>query len=193
MLFRSTLPTALRFFGPGGWFGDTVSDMMDWFAKLLLKNLNWWHSFIPNYGVAIILLTLCLKLLFFPLVRASSISMHKMKKLNPQMNALREKWKDDKQRQQQELMKFMVANKINPMKGCLPILPQIPVFFAFYQVLQTSIELRHAPFYGWIQDLSAMDPFFVTPLLMGVAMFVQQKLTPTTGRSEEHTSALQSH
>ncbi len=159
-------------------------------GRPLLLVIQTFERVVGNYGVAIILLTLCLKLLFFPLVRASSISMHKMKKLNPQMNAMREKFKDDKPRQQQELMKFMVANKINPMKGCLPILPQIPVFFAFYQVLQTSIELRHAPFYGWIHDLSAMDPFFVTPLLMGVAMFVQQKLTPTTGMDKTQEKIL---
>lgn len=159
-------------------------------GRPLLLVIQSFERLVGNYGVAIIMLTLCLKLLFYPLVRASSISMHKMKKLNPQMNALREKYKDDKQRQQQELMKFMVANKINPMKGCLPILPQIPVFFAFYQVLQTSIELRHAPFYGWIHDLSAMDPYFVTPLLMGVAMFIQQKLTPTTGMDKTQEKIL---
>ena len=159
-------------------------------GRPLLLVIQSFERLVGNYGVAIILLTLCLKFLFYPLVRASSISMHKMKKLNPQMTAMREKYKDDKQRQQQELMKFMVANKINPMKGCLPILPQIPVFFAFYQVLQTSIELRHAPFYGWIHDLSAMDPFFVTPLLMGVAMFIQQKLTPTTGMDKTQEKIL---
>jgi YidC/Oxa1 family membrane protein insertase len=116
--------------------------------------------------------------------------MHKMKKLNPQMAAIKEKFKDDRARQQQELMKFMGANKINPMKGCLPVLPQIPVFFAFYQVLQTSISLRHASFGLWIQDLSAMDPYFVTPLLMGVAMFVQQKLTPTSGMDKTQEKIL---
>jgi YidC/Oxa1 family membrane protein insertase len=150
-------------------------------ARPLLSIIEGFYKVTGNYGVAIILLTILLKTLFYPLMKASSASMHRMKKLNPQMNAIRERYADDKARQQQELMKFMGQNKINPMKGCLPILPQIPVFFAFYGVLQTSIQLRHAPFFGWIQDLSAMDPFFVTPLLMGVAMLVQQKLTPTTG------------
>lgn len=150
-------------------------------ARPLLAIIEGFKNVTGNYGIAIILLTIALKMLFYPLMRASSKSMHAMKKLNPQMNAIREKFKDDRQRQQQELMKFMSANKINPMKGCLPMLPQIPVFFAFYRVLQTSIQLRHAPFYGWIQDLSYMDPFFVTPILMGIAMLVQQKLTPTTG------------
>ncbi len=159
-------------------------------ARPLLLVIEGFEKVTRNYGLAIILLTICLKLLFYPLVRASTISMHKMKKLNPQMAAIKEKFKDDRARQQQELMKFMAANKINPMKGCLPVLPQIPVFFAFYQVLQTSISLRHASFGLWIQDLSAMDPYFVTPLLMGVAMFVQQKLTPTSGMDKTQEKIL---
>lgn len=159
-------------------------------AKPLLAVIEGFHKATGNYGVAIILLTILLKVLFYPLMRASSVSMHKMKKLNPQMQALRDKFKDDRQRQQQELMKFMSANKMNPMQGCLPVLPQIPVFFAFYQVLQTSIQLRHAPFFFWIQDLSAMDPYIVTPLLMGVAMVVQQKLTPTTGMDKTQEKIL---
>jgi YidC/Oxa1 family membrane protein insertase len=159
-------------------------------AEPLLMVIEAFQRVTRNYGVAIILLTICLKLLFYPLVRASTISMHKMKKLNPQMNALKERFKDDRARQQQELMKFMAANKINPMKGCLPVLPTIPVFFAFYQVLQTSISLRHAPFGLWIHDLSAMDPYFVTPVLMGAAMVVQQKLTPTTGMDKTQEKIL---
>jgi YidC/Oxa1 family membrane protein insertase len=143
-----------------------------------------------NYGLAIIFLTILLKVLFYPLMRASAESMHKMKQLQPQMKAMQEKFKDDRQRLNQELMKFYAQHKINPMKGCLPILPQIPVFFAFYQVLQNAIELRHAPFYGWIQDLSSMDPYLVTPLLMGVAMFVQQKLTPTAGMDKTQEKIL---
>lgn len=143
-----------------------------------------------NYGLAIIFLTILLKVLFYPLMRASAESMHKMKQLQPQMKALQEKFKDDRQRLNQELMKFYAQHKINPMKGCLPILPQIPVFFAFYQVLQNAIELRHAPFYGWIYDLSEMDPYLVTPLLMGVAMFVQQKLTPQAGMDKTQEKIL---
>lgn len=159
-------------------------------GRPLLSVIQGFFRLTHNYGLAIIFVTLCLKALFYPLVRASSRSMHKMKQLNPQMSAIREKWKSDPQRQQQELMKFMGQNKINPAKGCLPILPQIPVFFAFYQVLQTSIALRHAPFFGWIQDLSAMDPYFVTPLLMGAAMFAQQRLTPTTGMDKTQEKIL---
>ena len=143
-----------------------------------------------NYGVAIIVLTIILKILFYPLMRASAESMHKMKQLQPQMKALQDRYKDDRARLNQELMKFYAQHKINPMKGCLPILPQIPVFFAFYQVLQNAIELRHAPFFGWIQDLSSMDPYLVTPLLMGVAMFVQQKLTPQAGMDKTQEKIL---
>ena len=159
-------------------------------ARPLLSVIEGFQQVTHNYGVAIILLTICLKLLFFPLMKASSTSMHRMKKLNPQMQLIRDKYKDDKAKQQQELMKFMGSHKINPMKGCLPVLPQIPVFFAFYQVLQNSIQLRHAPFAMWIHDLSAMDPYFVTPLLMGVAMFMQQKLTPTTGMDKTQEKIL---
>jgi YidC/Oxa1 family membrane protein insertase len=150
-------------------------------AKPLLLALHGIHGFVGNYGIAIILLTIILKVLFYPLVKASSTSMHKMKKLNPEMQEMREKYKDDPMKQREEMMKFWQKHKINPMKGCFPILPQIPVFFAFYQTLFRSIELRQAPLGGWIQDLSIADPYYVTPILMAAAMFVQQKLTPTTG------------
>lgn len=164
--------------------------VFDFIARPLLMVIEGFRKVTGNFGVSIVLLTILLKVLFYPLVRASSVSAYKMRKLNPEIQALKDKFKDDKQRQQQEMMKLWVQHKVNPMKGCLPILPQIPVFFAFYQVLQTSIQLRHAPFFGWIQDLSAMDPFFVTPLLMGVAMFVQQKLTPTTGMDKTQEKVL---
>ena len=156
-----------------GWFGVI--------SLPLLATVKWLYKFVGNYGIAIILLTIFIKLLFYPLTRSSVRSMQGMKKLQPQMTAIRARHKDDPKRQQQELMKFMSTNKVNPMKGCLPILPQIPVFFAFYRVLSTSIELRHAPFFAWITDLSAKDPYYVTPLLLGVCMFAQQKLTPMTG------------
>lgn len=162
--------------------GDTVDfGFFSFIAKPLLLAVQGFFNLTGNYGVAIIVMTLLLKLLFYPLMKASSTSMHKLKKLNPQMQEIREKHKDDKPRQQQEMMKFMTANKVNPMKGCFPILPQIPVFFAFWQVLRTSIDLRHAEFFGYINDLTAPDAYYITPILMGVAMFAQQKLTPTTG------------
>ena len=154
---------------------------LDMIASPLLLAIKGLHKFIGNYGISIIVLTLLLKILFFPLARQAAISAARMKKLNPEMTKIREKHKANPQQMQMELMKFMSVNKINPMKGCLPILPQIPVFFALFRVLSASIDLRHAPFYGWITDLSAKDPYLVTPLILTGCMFVQQRLTPMTG------------
>ena len=157
---------------------------LGFFAKIthpLLWALHFLNDLVKNWGLAVIVLTIFLKLLFYPLTRQAAVSMNKMKKLQPEMNKIREKFKDEPQKMQQEIMRFMGLHKVNPMKGCLPILPQIPVFFAFYRVLSTSIELRQAPFFGWIQDLSSADPYYITPLILGVAMFAQQRLTPTTG------------
>lgn len=134
---------------------------------------------VGNWGVAIILLTLLIKLLFFKLSATSYRSMAKMRKVAPEMNRIREEYKNDRQKQSQELMKLYQKEKINPLGGCLPILVQMPVFIALYYVLLESVELRHAPFVGWIQDLSAIDPYFVLPLLMGASMFLQTKLNPT--------------
>jgi YidC/Oxa1 family membrane protein insertase len=156
-----------------GWF--------DMIAQPLLLAIKGLYKMTGNYGVAIIILTILLKILFYPLAKQAAVSAAKMKKLNPEMTKLREKYKQDPQRMQMELMKFMSQNKINPMKGCLPILPTIPVFFALFRVLSASIELRHAPFYGWILDLSAKDPYLVTPIILTVCMFIQQKMTPMTG------------
>ena len=152
-----------------------------WFAIIaepLLWGLKGLYKYVHNYGIAIILITLLLKLLLFPLTKSSVLSMKKMQKLNPQMNKIREKYKNDPQRQQKEIMAFMAKHQINPMKGCVPILAQTPVFIAFYNVLSQAIELRHAPFFFWIQDLSVADPYYITPVLMGAGMFLQQKLTP---------------
>lgn len=159
-------------------------------ARPLLAALKIVDNQTHNFGVAILLITLALKICFYPLTRQAAISMNKMKVLQPEMNAIRERYKSDQQTQQRELMAFMVKNKVNPMKGCLPILPQIPVFFAYYQVLQHAIELRHAPFAGWILDLSAKDPYYVTPLLLGAGMFIQQRLTPTTGMDKSQEKIL---
>ncbi len=114
-------------------------------------------AFLATFGFAILALTVIVKLIFYPLANKSYVSMAKMKKLQPQMEQLRERFKDDKPRMQQELMQLYQKEKINPA-GCLPILVQIPVFFALYKVLYTSIDMRHAPFVGWIKDLSAPDP-----------------------------------
>ncbi len=148
-------------------------------AKPLMVVLKFFYGFLGNYGLAIILLTVCIKIIFWPLTQKSYKSMKGMQKLQPEMKKLREKFGSDKQRLNQEMMKFYKENKVNPMGGCLPMLIQIPVFFALYRVLLGSIELRHAPFMLWITDLSAKDPYYVTPLIMGVTMFLQQKMTPT--------------
>jgi YidC/Oxa1 family membrane protein insertase len=156
-----------------GWFS--------FFAHPLMAVLKELHKHLHNWGLAIIVITVLLKILFYPLTKSAAVSMKKMQKLQPQMTAIREKFKDDPQRQQRELMAFMSQNKVNPFKGCLPILPQIPVFIAFYNLLSQTIELRHAPFFGWITDLASRDPYYITPILLAVGMFLQQKLTPNPG------------
>lgn len=153
-----------------GWFGVIARPLL-WVVKSIFTVTG-------NYGLAIILLTICLKILFYPLTRAAAVSMKRMQQFTPELTRIKEKYKDDRQAQNREVMAFMAKHKINPAKGCLPILPQIPVFIAFYNVLSHAIELRHAPFFGWIQDLSAADPFYITPVLLGVGMLIQQKLTP---------------
>jgi len=168
-----------------GWF--------DIIAKPLLALLNFLYGFVGNYGVAIIIVTILTKIIFFPLAQKSYKSMKQMQKLQPQITKIREKYKHDKQRMNQEIMQLYKTYKVNPMGGCLPMLVQIPVFIAFYKVLGASIELRHAPFMLWINDLSAPDRLWpdlglpyvggipVLTLLMGVSMFIQQKMTPTMG------------
>ena len=148
-------------------------------AKPLIVVLKFFYNFTGNYGFSIILLTLCIKIIFWPLTQKSYKSMKGMQKLQPEMKRLREKYGSDKQKLNQEMMSFYKEHKVNPLGGCLPMLIQIPVFFALYRVLLGSIELRHAPFMLWITDLSAKDPYYVTPLVMGVTMFLQQKMTPS--------------
>ncbi len=148
-------------------------------AKPLMHVLKFFYDFIGNYGFAIILLTVCIKIIFWPLTQKSYKSMKGMQNLQPQMQKLREKYSNDKQRLNQEMMSFYKDNKVNPLGGCLPMLIQIPVFFALYQVLLGAIELRHAPFIFWITDLSVKDPYYITPVIMGATMFIQQKMTPT--------------
>ncbi len=165
--------------------------------------LHWLSELTGNYGVAILIFTLFLKILFFPLANKSYKAMGKMKLLAPQMQELKDKFKDDPQKMQQEMMALYKREKVNPVSGCLPIIIQIPVFFALYKVLFVTIEMRHAPFFGWIRDLSAQDPtniftlfglipweptvvpiigpflhLGIWPLLMGVTMYAQQKLNP---------------
>ncbi len=158
-------------------------------AKPLLIVLNWFYKYVHNYGIAIILLTILIKLLFYPLTNKSYESMKKMKEIQPQIMKLKEMYKDDKVKLNQEIMELYRRHKVNPFGGCLPIIIQIPVFFALYKTLLVAIELRHAPFIKylpfthkyWLVDLSAKDPYYITPILMGISMYIQQKMTPTGG------------
>ena len=142
-----------------------------WFLKFIYK-------YVGNYGVAIIILTIVIKLLTFPLVLKSTKSMRKMAEFQPKLKALQDKHKDNKEALNREMMVLMKGSGYNPMAGCLPMLLQMPIFFALYSVLYAAVELYHAPFALWIVDLSAKDPLYITPILMTVVMFLQQKLTP---------------
>jgi len=148
-------------------------------AKPLFWVLKLFHSWLGNWGLAIILLTIVIKLIFFPLSAASYRSMAKMKLVTPRLMKLREQYADDKAKLNQAMMDLYKTEKINPLGGCLPILVQIPVFIALYWVLFESVELRNAPFYLWIKDLSAPDPWYVLPTLMMASMIVQTKMNPT--------------
>ena len=166
-------------------------------TKPMFQILSFFYSLVGNFGIAIMLLTILVKLVMFPLANKSYTAMSQMKLLTPKMKELQERFKDDKLKMQQEIMAMYKREKVNPMSGCLPILVQIPVFFALYKVLYVTIEMRHAPFFGWIQDLSAPDPttifnFFglfpwdvpqflmigVWPLIMCLTMVIQQRLNP---------------
>lgn len=173
-----------------------LSDAIDfgWTSFLavpLLQALKWLHNYVHNYGLAIIILTFMIKMLLFPLTYKSTKSMAKIAVLQPQLNALREKYKDDKEKLNVEMMKFMKTNGYNPVGGCLPILLQMPIFFALYRVLFNSMELYQTPFYGWIHDLSRPDPFFITPILLTGLMYLQQKLTPTAAADPAQQKMLQ--
>jgi YidC/Oxa1 family membrane protein insertase len=187
---------------------DRFDRLIDWgyfyfITKPLFLAMEWLYQHIGNFGVSILLITVLIKLVFFPLANKSYASMAKMKAVQPEMVAIRERFADDKMKQQQAMMELYKKEKINPVAGCLPIVIQIPVFFALYKVLLITIEMRHAPFFGWIQDLSAPDPttifnlfglipwdpshlpvvgpflmLGVWPLIMGVTMWVQMKLNP---------------
>ena len=163
-----------------------------WFsiiAKPLVMLLQFLHSYVGNYGTAIILMTVLIKILFWPLSQKSYKSMEQMRKLQPMMQKIREKHADDKEALNREIMQLYKTYKVNPAGGCLPILVQIPVFIGLYQTLLNAIELRHTPFITylpftdklWLADLSAQDPFCITPLVMGATMLLQQKMTPAPG------------
>jgi len=154
--------------------------MWGFFAEWILRGLQFFYKFLPNYGISIILLTLLIRLLTFPLQYKSFVSMKKLQLIQPELTKIREKFKDDPQKLQKESMDLFKRSGANPLGGCLPLLLQMPVFFAFYKVLYSAVELVNADFYFWIHDLSNKDPYYVLPLLMTIAMFLQQKLTPNT-------------
>ncbi|MDB4042235.1 membrane protein insertase YidC [Methylophilaceae bacterium] len=147
-------------------------------ASPLFSVLSGIYKMVGNWGIAIILLTVLIKLLFYPLSAASYRSMAQMRELAPRLASMKERFGDDKQKMQQAMMELYKTEKINPLGGCLPILIQIPVFIALYWVLLGSVELRHAPFFGWISDLSVSDPYYILPILMAASMFLQTKLNP---------------
>ena len=183
--------------------------LIDWgwfyfITKPMFLALDFFYHLVGNFGIAILLVTVLVKLLFFPLANKSYASMAKMKSVQPQLAALKERYPDDRVKQQQEMMEIYKKEKINPIAGCLPVALQIPVFFSLYKVLFVTIEMRHAPFYGWIKDLSAPDPtnlfnlfgllhfdptqlplfghylaLGVWPIIMGITMWFQMKLNPT--------------
>lgn len=148
-------------------------------AKPLLDILVWIHSYVGNYGISIILLTVLVRVVLFPLTYKGSKSMKRMQQLQPKMLKLREKYKNKKEKLNVEMMALYRKNKVNPMGGCFPMLLQLPIFFALYSALSTAVELRHEPFFGWISDLSAPDGLGITPILMGGSMYLIQKMTPT--------------
>jgi YidC/Oxa1 family membrane protein insertase len=175
----------LRCFAPGakklinfGFFGAI--------AEILLRTIKIIHKAIPNWGVGIILLTLIIKIIFFPLTYSSTRSISRMQELQPKIKALRAKYKkvkqDIAQRRQmnEEMMKLYKEHGINPASGCLPLLIQIPVFFGFFRLLSVAIEFRQSPFLLWIKDLSIKDPYYITPILIGATQFISQKMTPTS-------------
>lgn len=178
------------FFGPKGLDilkaqGQNLEKALDlgWFSAIatpLLHVLKFFYKYTHNYGIAIIIITVIIKILFFPLTHKSFKSMKDMQKLQPKMAELREKYKNDRDALNRSIMELYRTHKVNPLGGCLPMFIQIPVFFALYKALMFSIELRHAPFMLWITDLSTKDPYYVTPIIMGITMFIQQKMTPST-------------
>ena len=158
-----------------------------WFtfiAKPMFTMMEWIYSYVGNWGWTIVLVTILVKIILFPLSHKGMVSMNRLKELAPKIKALQEKYKDDKQKASMHMMELYKKEGANPMGGCLPILLQIPVFFAIYRVLLNAIELKGSEWIFWIEDLSVMDPYFILPILMGITMYVQQKITPTQIQDE---------
>ena len=162
----------------------SFGSFIDIFAKPLLVSMNWINKFVHSYGLSIIILTFFIKILLYPLSLKSFKSMKELQKVQPIMKELQEKYKEDRQRLNQEMMQLYKEHNINPMGGCLPLLLQMPILFALYRVFYAAIELRHVPFHvfgTWLPDLSTKDPYYILPVLMTLTMFIQQKMTPTAG------------
>ncbi|HCW93854.1 MAG TPA: preprotein translocase YidC, partial [Flexistipes sinusarabici] len=147
----------------------------------MLQILNFTYDYVGNYGLAIIVLTFVIKIITYPLTQKSMTSMKKMQVLQPEMTKIREKFKGEPQKRNAAMMELYKKHGANPMGGCLPMVIQIPIFIALYKTLLVSIELKGSPFIFWITDLSQKDPYFITPILMGLSMFLQQRMTPTGG------------
>ncbi len=165
--------------------GHNLDSSVDfgWFTVVaypLLVALKWFYKYVNNFGIAIILLTVLVKILTYPLTYKSMKSMKEMQKVQPQLQKVREKYKDDKEKLNKEMLQLMRAHGYNPMSGCWPILIQMPIFIALYNVLYGAIDLYGEPFFGWIRDLSEKDPFYVTPIILTLVMYLQQKITPAT-------------
>jgi YidC/Oxa1 family membrane protein insertase len=158
-----------------------IGNWMKWLAFPFLILMQFLYKYVGNYGIVIIIITVLTKIIFWPLGNKSYKSMKEMQKVQPKMAELKERYKDDKQKLNAAVMELYKTHKINPLGGCLPVVIQIPVFIALYQLLSYAIELRHAPFFWWIQDLSAKDPYYITPIIMGATMLIQQKMTPPMG------------
>jgi len=163
---------------------------MEWFGVPILKLMKWLYRYVPNYGVVIILITVVSKILFYPLTMKSVRSMKAMQALQPHVNSLRAKYKDDPRKLQEETLALYRRQGVNPMGGCLPMVAQVPIFYALYLALSVSVELQNAPFlclgrvFGmdlWVCDLASHDPTYILPVFMGISMFIQQKMTPTMG------------
>ncbi|HEY5626784.1 MAG TPA: membrane protein insertase YidC, partial [Nitrospira sp.] len=163
-----------------GWFIFGSWSVVKAVAKPIFYVLRFLNEYTHNYGVTIILLTMCIKMLFVPLQYKSYKSMKQMQVIQPKVLALQEKLKDDRDRLNKELIKLYRDHKVNPVGGCLPMVLQMPVFVALFNILYMTIDLRQAPFIGWITDLSVQDPYYVLPIVMGASMVIQQKITPTT-------------
>lgn len=198
--FKSTpvivQPGAQQHLNAALWVGPELQDQMAqlakyldltvdygwlWFAaQPLFKLLKFIYSFIGNWGCSIVLITLVVRGFMYPLTKTQYTAMAKMHMLQPKVKAIRERIGDDKQRMSQEMMALYKSEKVNPLGGCLPLIIQMPIFLALYYMLMGSVELRHAPFYFWIHDLSAQDPYYLLPILMGLTMFLIQRMSPAT-------------